>query len=56
MQTVLFKDRTDAAKQLAERLHWLRNEIEKSKSSVVIVAIPRGGIILGNIIARELSD
>jgi putative phosphoribosyl transferase len=54
MQTVLFKDRTDAARQLVEKLHWLRNEIEKSKSSVVIVAIPRGGIILGNIIAREL--
>jgi putative phosphoribosyl transferase len=54
MQTVLFRDRTDAARQLAERLYWLRNEIEKSKSSVVIVAIPRGGIIIGNIIAKEL--
>jgi putative phosphoribosyl transferase len=54
MQTVLFRDRTDAARQLAERLYWLKNEIEKSKSSVVIVAIPRGGIIIGNIIAKEL--
>jgi putative phosphoribosyl transferase len=52
MQTVLFRDRTDAARQLAERLCWLKNEIEKSKSSVVIMAIPRGGI--GNIIAKEL--
>jgi len=52
MQTVLFRDRTDAARQLAERLYWLKNEIEKSKSSVVIMAIPRGGI--GNIIAKEL--
>jgi putative phosphoribosyl transferase len=51
MQTVLFRDRTDAARQLAERL---KNEMEKSKSSVVIVAIPRGGIVIGNIIAKEL--
>jgi putative phosphoribosyl transferase len=54
MQTVLFRDRTDAARQLAEKLYWLKNEVEKSKSSVVIVAIPRGGIIIGNIIAKEL--
>lgn len=54
MQTVLFRDRTDAARQLAERLYWLKNEIEKSKSSVIIMAIPRGGIIIGNIIAKEL--
>jgi putative phosphoribosyl transferase len=54
MQTVLFWDRTDAARQLAEKLYWLKNEVEKSKSSVVIVAIPRGGFIIGNIIAKEL--
>jgi putative phosphoribosyl transferase len=54
MQTILFRDRTDAARRLAERLYWLKNEIEKSKSSVVIMAIPRGGIIIGNIIAKEL--
>lgn len=54
MQTVLFRDRTDAARQLAERLYWLKNEMEKSKSSVVILAILRGGIIIGNIIAKEL--
>jgi predicted phosphoribosyltransferase len=54
MQTVLFRDRTDAARQLAERLYWLKNEIQENKSSVVVVAIPRGGIILGDIIATEL--
>jgi predicted phosphoribosyltransferase len=54
MQTVLFRDRTDAARQLAEKLYRLKNEVEKSKSSVVIVAIPRGGIIIGDIIAKEL--
>jgi putative phosphoribosyl transferase len=55
MQTVLFRDRTDAAKQLAERLYWLKNEIQENKSSVVIVAIPRGGVVIGNIIASQLG-
>lgn len=55
MQTVLFEDRTDAAKQLAGRLHWLKNEIQENKSSVVIVAVPRGGVVIGNIIASELG-
>lgn len=55
MQTVLFRDRTDAAKQLAERLYWLKNEIQENKSSVVIVAVPRGGVVIGNIIASELG-
>jgi putative phosphoribosyl transferase len=52
---VLFKDRTDAAKQLAERLYWLKNEIQENKSSVVIVAVPRGGVVIGNIIASQLG-
>lgn len=52
---MLFKDRTDAAKQLAERLYWLKNEIQENKSSVVIVAVPRGGVVIGNIIASELG-
>jgi putative phosphoribosyl transferase len=55
MQTVLFRDRTDAAKQLAERLYWLKNEIQENKSSVVIVAVPRGGVVIGNIIASQLG-
>ena len=55
MQTVLFRDRTEAAKQLAERLYWLKNEIQENKSSVVIVAVPRGGVVIGNIIASQLG-
>jgi putative phosphoribosyl transferase len=55
MQTVLFRNRTDAAKQLAERLYWLKNEIQENKSSVVIVAVPRGGVVIGNIIASQLG-
>jgi predicted phosphoribosyltransferase len=52
---VLFRDRTDAAKQLAERLYWLKNEIQENKSPVVIVAVPRGGVVIGNIIASQLG-
>ncbi|HEU4447393.1 MAG TPA: phosphoribosyltransferase family protein [Nitrososphaeraceae archaeon] len=55
MQTVLFRNRIDAAKQLAERLYWLKNEIQENKSSVVIVAVPRGGVVIGNIIASQLG-
>jgi putative phosphoribosyl transferase len=55
MQTVLFRDRTEAAKQLAERLNWLKNEIQENKSSVVIIAVPRGGVVIGNIIASQLG-
>jgi putative phosphoribosyl transferase len=55
MQTVLFRDRTDAAKQLAEGLYWLKNELQENKSSVVIVAVPRGGVVIGNIIASQLG-
>jgi putative phosphoribosyl transferase len=55
MQTVLFRDRTDAAKQLAERLYWLKNETQENKSSVVIIAVPRGGVVIGNIIASQLG-
>jgi putative phosphoribosyl transferase len=55
MQTVLFRDRTDAAKQLAERLYWLKNEIQENKSSVVVIAVPRGGVVIGNIIASQLG-
>lgn len=55
MQTVLFRNRIEAAKQLAERLYWLKNEIQENKSSVVIVAVPRGGVVIGNIIASQLG-
>ena len=54
MQSVIFRDRIDAAKQLVERLYWLKSEIQES-SPVVIVAIPRGGVVIGDIIASELD-
>jgi hypothetical protein len=45
----LFKDREDAALQLAQRLknHSLRNPL--------VLAIPRGGVVTGAVLARELN-
>jgi putative phosphoribosyl transferase len=59
-QRWLFRDRIDAAKQLAENLRWLKAEAKKEKAddennSVIVLAIPRGGIIVGDIIASELG-
>ena len=45
----MFKNREDAAKKLAKKLEWLKNE------SPIILAIPRGGAIVGNVIASELG-
>lgn len=46
---MMFKNREDAAKKLAKKLGWLKNE------NPVILAIPRGGAIVGNVIASELG-
>jgi len=46
----MFKDRVDAAKKLAEKLHTLNIQ------EPVILAIPRGGAITGDIIAKELGS
>lgn len=45
----MFKDRNDAGKQLAKRLLGYKNK------EVVVVAIPRGGLPLGAIIAEALN-
>lgn len=46
---MLFKDRVDAAQKLAKKLGNLRNE------NPVILAIPRGGVVTGNVIAKKLG-
>ena len=46
---IIFKDRVDAAKKLAEKLFWLKKE------SPVILAIPRGGVVTGDVIASVLG-
>lgn len=44
-----FRDRTDAALQLARMLAWLRN-----RNDVIVLAIPRGGVIIADVIAESL--
>jgi predicted phosphoribosyltransferase len=46
---VMFKDRTDAGRKLADALHAYRGE------DVVVYALPRGGVVLGAEIARSLN-
>ena len=46
---VIFKNRVDAAKRLARKLEWLKKE------DPIILAIPRGGVVTGDVIASELG-
>jgi putative phosphoribosyl transferase len=61
MQSVIFKDRIDAGKQLAKKLQWLKDEVQREniqqgkKPSSVVLAIPRGGVIIGDIVASILG-
>jgi predicted phosphoribosyltransferase len=59
---MLFDDRVDAAKQLAERLKdWLHNNIMIQRehinyiNTVIVLAIPRGGVVVGDVIASMLG-
>jgi putative phosphoribosyl transferase len=60
---MIFRDRIDAAKKLAEKLEWLKEEDEEEKgegrrekkSSILILAIPRGGVVIDDIISRILN-
>jgi putative phosphoribosyl transferase len=60
MQSIIFQDRIDAGKRLAKKLSWLNQDQLKEKQdrrqqSIVILAIPRGGVIIGDVIATELD-
>jgi putative phosphoribosyl transferase len=58
MQPVIFQNRIDAGEKLAERLSWLKQDRlkeQRRQQSTVILAIPRGGVIIGDIIASELD-
>jgi putative phosphoribosyl transferase len=59
---MLFDDRVDAAKQLTERLKELlhnnmaiQGEHIKYNNTVIILAIPRGGVVVGDVIASMLG-
>ena len=45
----MFKDRADAAEKLGKKLEWLRAE------QPVILAIPRGGVVTGDVLANMLG-
>jgi putative phosphoribosyl transferase len=58
MQSVIFQNRIDAGEKLAKRLSWLKQDRlkeERSQQSIIILAIPRGGVIIGDVIASELD-
>lgn len=47
---MIFKDRFDAAEQLIPKLRKYKN-----KKSIVVLAIPRGGLELGYVLAKKLN-
>jgi putative phosphoribosyl transferase len=49
---LIFEDRVQAAIMLAENLKRLRKEWD---SSLIVLAIPRGGIVTGDVIANSLG-
>jgi putative phosphoribosyl transferase len=56
MQPVKFQSRIDAGQKIAERLFGLKLDLfgESGSQNIVILAVPRGGIIIGDIAASEL--
>src|SRR6266487_2348036 len=56
MQLIIFRDRIIAANKLAEKLMWLIEKPEqRNSSSIVVLAIPRGGVIIGKVVAAKLN-
>ncbi len=50
----MFENRKEAGKRLAEKiLRYL--EIKKLRGKIVVLAIPRGGVVIGKIISRVLN-
>jgi len=47
---MVFEDRYDAGRQLASRLEFLR-----SQPNTIVLALPRGGVPVGNEVARALN-
>jgi putative phosphoribosyl transferase len=48
----VFKHREDAAKRLADILKLL---VEKSANELTVLAIPRGGVVIGDVVASSLG-
>ena len=54
---LVFENREDASRRLAERIRTLLYQKKDSinRSSTTILAIPRGGVVTGNVIASILG-
>ncbi|HEU4469039.1 MAG TPA: hypothetical protein VFR61_08415, partial [Nitrososphaeraceae archaeon] len=50
--SMIFRDRTQAAEMLGEKLQRLK---EKWGNSLIVLAIPRGGAVTGQVIANALD-
>ncbi|MGH9926066.1 MAG: phosphoribosyltransferase [Nitrososphaeraceae archaeon] len=57
MQPAKFQSRIDAGRKIAERLFGLKLDLfgESGSQDIIILAVPRGGIIIGDIVASELA-
>ena len=55
--TTRFYDRKEAGKRLAEKIkiYIENNNLQTKKTSFIVMAIPRGGVIIGDIVASELN-
>jgi putative phosphoribosyl transferase len=51
-RAIIFRDREDAAQRLADKLKLL---VEKSANELTILAIPRGGVVTGDVVASSLG-
>ena len=56
MQPIIFRDRIDAANKLAEKLkQQLMKPEHRDSSSIVVLSIPRGGVVIGDVVADKLN-
>jgi predicted phosphoribosyltransferase len=55
LQSVIFHDRIDAANKLVEKLTWLLKKEQRDSSSIVVLSIPRGGVVIGDVVASKLN-
>ena len=53
MQPVKFQSRIDAGQKIAERLTGLKLDLfgESGNQDIVVLAVPRGGIIIGDLVS-----
>jgi putative phosphoribosyl transferase len=50
-----FRDRVQAGKILAERLSTSPSVNSRDRSQAIVLGIPRGGVVIADIVARKLS-